>query len=215
MPMTQTNLITRIEEFYIRGDVTDAVWQYYLDFALEEAEKRFIFRELKTLASYTLAISTNSITLNANWRAVYYVYYLDSSNNQRRITPRPLSEFERDLISGSNSTGPPRIYTIWGSTMLFEPYSDVAYSIRTREARYSGTPFTTGNVGTTTSPVARLDLYLIRFAVGMAYQAKGLKDLSDENFKWAEFYLKGAIGAGTAEHIEGAGVGSGGYEMSR
>ena len=215
MSMTQTNLIARIEEFYIRGDVTDTVWQFYLDFALEEAEKKFIFRDLKTLASYTLSANTNSITLNANWRALYYVYYLDSASNQIKVTPRPLDEFERELISGSNGTGTPIIYTIWGNTLLFEPYADVAYSIRTREARYSGTPFTTGNSGTTTSTIPRLDLYLIRFAAGMAYQAKGLKDIADENFQSAALYLREAVSAGTAEHIESVGIGSGGYEMSR
>ncbi len=212
--LDRAGLITEIENFYVRGDINDATWSIYLDLALEEAEKEFIFRELKSLQSYTLASADNNITIAPLWRAIYYVYYTDDNSNQFRIRYMPVSEFEERYASGSNSTGPPRNYTIWGNTMLFGPYSDAAYTISTREARYSGTPFADGS-GTTESPVSRIDYYLIRWAAGHAHQVKGQSDLSEDDFAFAKAALAKAKGAGLMDIVEGEVAGSGPYEVSR
>lgn len=184
MLYTRAELITEIERFYIRGDITDAAWTIFLDLALEHASNKYNWLELKNTYTYSTVASTETVALNTSpgIRILHSVRTEQTSaTDNDPLTFLPYEEYLDRYRAGTGAKGVPKNYTVWGRTLYLQPIPDAVYTLRTWETRFP-TKFTdTG----TTSPIINIDTFLIHYAVGWAYLTKEHKDFSDTHFKIA------------------------------
>jgi len=211
--VTGTQLIAEIERHYIRNDIADATWLIFLDFGISTAVREYDWPDLQATRTYSTVADTETVALSTSLRKLHFVR-LNLTGPVRRpsLEYLPWDEFNYRFSTGADTTGVPTHWTLFGATLFLGPIPDAVYTVFTLESRWPST-FAAGGVATE-NPIARLDDFLVYFAVGTAYQTKNQDDLSIPYFRLASTFLENQKRAQMNKHPLLRSVGSGAYETS-
>ena len=212
MALTVANMITEAEKIYVRGDVSDATWQNYLDFGLENAIRDFNWHDLQAQQTYNTVANTETVTISSNIRSLFSLRLnLTSPIRRPKLVYMTPERFDEEYYQGTDHKGVPLHYTLWGSVLYLGPVPDAVYVVRSLETRW---PSTFASQATSvSSPIARLEEYLIHYAVFWAFQAKSQADLSEKHLAIARQLLLHARRSETNRITDAATPGAGAYEV--
>ena len=212
MALTVANMITEAEKIYVRGDVSDATWQNYLDFGLENAIRDFNWHDLQAQQTYNTVANTETVTISSNIRSLFSLRLnLTSPIRRPKLVYMTPERFDEEYYQGPDHKGVPLHYTLWGSVLYLGPVPDAVYVVRSLETRWPST--FAGQATSVASPIARLEEYLIHYAVFWACQAKSQADLSEKHLAIARQLLLHARRSETNRITDAATPGAGAYEV--
>lgn len=214
MALTVAQVIAEAEKIYIRGDVSDATWQIYLDFALAEAVQDFNWPDLHGVQTYSSAANTEEVTISADLRTLFFVRLnLTGPIRRPKLVYMTPEQFDEEYYSGTSYTGIPIHYTLWGSTMFLGPVPDAIYTIRTLETRWPTSFASQATSVLASSAIDHLDAFFIHYIIFWAFQAKGQSDLAEKHQAIAHALLLAARRGATNRLMDAATPGAGSYEV--
>ena len=192
MAIDRDGLLTEIKRFYNRGDITDASLIIFLDFALEVAVEQRDWHDLQAVRSYSTVADTETVALHADARVVHKLWISETSPVDReQLTFLTQEEFLQTYRASTDVTDEPVNYALFGRTIYLGPTPNAVFTLNALESRWPSN-FTAGS-GTTESPIPRLERYLINYAVGWAFDTKGMDDLAQKHFERAQSLLSDAM----------------------
>ena len=111
MALTVANMITEAEKIYVRGDVSDATWQKYLDFGLENAIRDFNWHDLQAQQTYNTVANTETLSISSSIRSLFSVRLnLTSPVRRPKLVYMTPEAFDEEYYQGTDHKGVPLHY---------------------------------------------------------------------------------------------------------